>query len=274
MRQSRILAAGGLLLWSMFACEPPLEPAPEDINGIAHWLWVNYLQADDTAMVDAMRKVHKANAFDTFSEQDRGLLKDLTRDELAVVDMQDRDPKPAQGMFVTNMFDCDLIKLEKILYDLNQAEKYPEVYDTYQRTYTSSLDDYTSRQSNTITWDMYYEATPMPAAKYGAHSKGGLRYIGADDSVELAYGPAILSRIYMPDPAEYFDTDANEYLFDFQLELFYEPTPGRIAHFYPVWRHMAFHGVNASTDDNWIIDTILNGLLDWDTRTQELCAGN
>jgi hypothetical protein len=219
-----------------------------------------------------MHKAHVAAGFDGYSEEDRGLLRDLTQDELAVVEMQARDPKPAQGMFLVHMFDCDLVTLEKILYDLDQGAKYPEVYDTYERTYTTSLDDYKARTSPFLHWDMYYEATPMPSARYGAHSKGSLRYVGADDSVELTHGPAVIQRIYMPQPAEYFDTDANEYLFDFQLELYYEPTPGRIAHFDPVWRHMAFNGVGASTDDNWIIDTILDGLRDWDLRTQELCA--
>lgn len=271
-RRARIAIALALVLAPACSCDPPIEPAPEDIKGLAHWLWSNYLTADDAALADAVAKLHGAAGYDSFSEPKRGLLDDLTSDELAPVEMSDRDPRPAQGMYLVDLFDCTLGKLEPILYALDQGAKYSEVYLTFTRTYTSDIEEYKSRATNLATWDMYYEAQPLPAARYGVNTKGSIRYLGADPDVALPHGPVIVQRIYMPTPAHYFDTDANVFDLDFQIELFYEPTPGKVAKFYPFWRHMAFNGVGASTDDNWIIDMVLDGQVDWDVRTAELCA--
>lgn len=272
VRRSAWFVIAGLLFVLLLACEPELEPAPADIDGVSHWLWVNFETADDASLDDAIDKAYKAADFDHFSEHYRGLLSDLTSAELAGVGMEDRDPKPAQGMYFVNMFDCDLAKMNEILYAKDQDVMYPEVYDTYTRSYTSDLAAYTAGESNTITWDLSYQATPLPSASYVAHSKGGLRYLGHDPEIALSHGPVVMQRIYMPQPAEYLDTDANEFLFDFQIELYIQSAPGRIAHFFPIWRHLAFNGVGASTDDNWVIDTIIDALIDWDTRSQELCA--
>lgn len=272
LKQTAFLSIFIILTSFVLACEPELDPAPEDINGVAHWLWAHYDDADDASLADAIDKVYSVVDFANYSEDSRGLLRDLSAEELTVVEMQDRDPKPAQGMYLVNMFDCELPKLEKIMYGLNQGENYSEIYDSYERQYTSSLDDYLSRSSKTISWTFTYEATPLPSARYRASSNGGLRYLGTTDEVQPSHGPVILQRTWMPQPAEYLETDANVFDLDFQMEIFFEPEPGRIAHFCPFWRHMAYNGVGASTDDNWVIDKILDGFRDWDARTAELCA--
>jgi len=53
-------AVAVLALGVAAACPPEIEPAPEDLDGVAHWLWVNYELADDAAalaQVDAGRQV-------------------------------------------------------------------------------------------------------------------------------------------------------------------------------------------------------------------------
>ncbi len=272
LKQSAFLSILTVLTSFSLACGPSLEPAPEDINGVAHWLWQHYDDADDTSLADAIDKVYSVTDFAHYSEDSRGLLRDLSVEELTVVEMQDRDPKPAQGMYLINMYDCTLPKLEKILYGLNQGENYSEIYDSYERQYSSGLEEYSSRNSKTIDWTFTYVATPLPSASYRATSHGGLRYLGGDDGATLSHGPVILQRTWMPKAAEYLETDANVFDLDFQMEIFFEPEPGRIAHFCPFWRHMAYNGVGASTDDNWVIDKILDGFRDWDTRTAELCV--
>ena len=261
-----------LLMNSVLACEPKIEAAPEDVDGLAHWLWANYSDVEDETLSDAIDKLGVAFAFDELSEPKRGLLRNLTSADLASVEMEDRDPASAQGMYVANVFACDIEKMEGLLYALNQDELYPDVYTSYERRYSSELEAYTSRRVNSLSWEVDYEAKPMPAASYKAQSKGGVRYIAANEASEWRRGPALFQRTWMPQPAEYLDTDANEYDFDFQIELYFEISPGRMAHFYPLWRHMAFNGIGASTADGWIIDTILDGLEDWDKRSEELCA--
>jgi len=273
----RRLALGGSLLIALAlttaACEPALEPAPKDIDGLAHWLWVNYLAANDEEMADALKKVHTVADFAAFDEPLRMTITDLEQGELAVVEMEDRDPKPAVGMLVTNVFDCTIDKLEPVLYALDQGAKYPELYDTYSREYTSDLGAFQAREANTISWTFTYEATPMPASRYRTTSNGQLRYVPDIDSDVTPFGDFLLQRIWMPQPVAYLETDANEFTLDFQLEVYYQLDATRVAHFYPVWRHMAFNGVGASTDDDWVQDTIIGGLLDFDIRTEELCQG-
>lgn len=254
------------------ACPPPLEPAPKDIDGVAHWLWLHYEDADDAAMADALEKVHRACRFSDFEASERGLLSDLSKQELAPVQMEETDPERAQGMFLTNAFACELGTLERILYALDQGDKYTEAYDSYQRTYTSDLEAYQAREEPFITWDVTYEATPLPAARYRATVKGGLRWVPVGDGETTPHGPYIVQRTWLPEPVDYLDTDANAFTLDFQLEVYYESSFGQIAHFYPLWRHMAFNGIGVSTDDESVQSMVLDGLLDWDTRTEELCA--
>ncbi len=199
-------------------------------------------------------------------------MRDLSSEELSVVDMQNRDPTPAQGMYVVNMYDCNLPKLEKLLYDRDQAAMHGDVYESYEREYTSSFEDYNSRESKTLSWKFNYSAAPMPAAHYHTTGLGGLRYLADSEALNLAHGPALLQTSWMPEPSVFDDTDANEFDLDFQIAVFFEPEPGRIAHFLTLWRHLAFNGVGADSEDSWVIDTILDGFVDWDTRIEELCT--
>ena len=268
----RIALAAAMLLAPACSCEPPIEPAPEDIKGLSHWFWLNFAAADDRAFADAVVKLHSAAGYDSFAEVTRGLLDDLTSDDLVPVEMSDRDPRPAQGMYLVDLIDCTLPKLESVLLDPDQGAIYEQIYTAFERTYASDVDEFRSRATNTVSSRNYYEAQPMPAARYGATTLNVLRYIGSDPDVALAHGPILVNRLYMPEPAHYFDTDANAFDLDFQIELFYEPTPGKVAKFYPFWRHIVFGGLGASTDDNWFIDQVLDGHVEWDKHTAEACA--
>lgn len=269
---ARMALATASLLAAACPLAPQIEPAPEDIKGLSHWFWVNFSTADDRALADAVVKLHSAAGYDNLTEPVRGLLDDLTSDDLAPVEMSDRDPRPAQGMYLVNLFDCTLAKLESVLLDPDQGAIYDQIYTAFERTYTSDVDAFRSRATSVVTSRNYYEAQPMPAARYGATTHNVLRYIDSDPDVTLAHGPILLNRLHMPEPAHYFDTDANTFDLDFQIEVFYEPTPGRVAKFYPFWRHIVFSGLGASTDDNWLIDQVLDGHVEWDVHTADACA--
>src|SRR5512137_1117289 len=107
-RHLRIALALAIAAAPACSCDPPIEPAPEDIEGLSHWLWFNFLAADDAALADASTKIYAASDFDNFTAAKRGLLNDLTSDELAPVEMSDHDPKPAQGMYLIDRFDCTM----------------------------------------------------------------------------------------------------------------------------------------------------------------------
>ncbi|MBN2360527.1 MAG: hypothetical protein JXR83_13815 [Deltaproteobacteria bacterium] len=268
----RIAIASWLLFAPACSCDPPIAPAPEDIEGLSHWLWVNFLVADDAALADAVVKIHAATDLEHFSAPARSLLDDLNSDELEPVEMSDRDPAPAQGMLLVDRFDCTMEQLQAVFLDPDQGAIYPEIYQEYQRTVLTDLEAFKARTTNLVSFRNYYQAQPLPAARYEATTRCDLRYIGADPEVELPFGPMFIQRIWLPQPVHYFDTDANVFDLDFQVEIFYQTAPGKMGKFYPFWRHMAFNGVGASTDDEWIIDIVLDGQEDWDVRTAEVCA--
>lgn len=253
------------------ACET-IEPAPKDLDGLAHWFWLNYTAADDAEMADAVDKLHRALDADALEEPGQGTVSRLSSAELEHVEMQDRDPDPAVGLYITGVIRCGLGALEEVLWDLNQDEMYSEAYDSFERSYTSDFDAYRARDETILTWTATYEATPLPAARYRATMLGGLRYVPTlEDEEGSPLTPAIIQRSWMPRPAEYLDTDANEFDLDFHVEVYYQRGDGEIVHFYPLWRHLAFNGIGLSTDDTSVQDMILDGFVDWDVRTEELC---
>ncbi|MBN2361221.1 MAG: hypothetical protein JXR83_17330 [Deltaproteobacteria bacterium] len=272
--RSRLAIVGVLLLTPACLFGSPTEPAPDDLDGLARWLWVNFLAADAATMADASSKLHVAADFDGISEPRRGLLDDLASDDLAAVEMADRDPRPAQGMYLINLLGCTLPQLEAVLLDPDQAAIQPQIYQVYQRTYLTDVEAFDQRTASVVSWEYYYEAQPMPAARYGAHPRADLRHVGASPGVDLPHGPLLVQRIWLPQPAEYFDTDANVFDLDFQIAVYYEAAPGQVAKFYPFWRHIAFTAIGASTDDNWMIDAVLDGEVEWDRRLVEACAAH
>ena len=58
---------------------------------------------------------------------------------------------------------------------------------------------------------------------------------------------------------------------DYQIEVFWEQSPGRIFHGYGMWRDIKVGGFNLTIEDNGFLNIVLDNLVAWDTRTAELC---
>ncbi|MFH1811304.1 MAG: hypothetical protein ABIJ09_21370 [Pseudomonadota bacterium] len=256
------------------ACPPEVEPAPEDLDGVAHWLWLNYTLADDTAVADAVNKLHRAADGETRSEPMRGRLTRLQSADLAVVGMEHKDPKKAVGIFAFTALDCDLKTVEELVYELDQKRFFPEGYQSYNRRYTSDFDAYKRRDDPFLSWDVDIDAIISGGVlnvPYSESIKGGIRYTGTLDGVEGQSGPFLVSHTWMPEPAV-FEDDVNSFSQDYQISVYYEPKPGRVLHLYGIWRQMYFGGIGLGTDDNWVQDIQLDNLIKWDERVQEICA--
>ena len=65
-----------------------------------------------------------------------------------------------------------------------------------------------------------------------------------------------------PDSSAQFDQD-------YQIDLYYERSPGELVHMFAVWRRMSFN--TRSTDDDFFVSTALSSFIDWDVRMAELC---
>lgn len=260
------------MLVLLSGCGPATVAAPDDLDGNLRWFWASSKDAKDADVVEAALKLQGAGKADTLTadKPGRGFITRLSADELAVVGLKDVvDPSKARGFFITNVFPCTLDKLEGIVAALDQKSQYPEAYDAYERTYSSDFDAYSRRAASTVTWDVTLTAK-LVTAPYTSNLKGGLRRV-TPPAGKTSFGPLLIARTWLPAPATFKNPDpSTSFEQDYQIEIFWERAPGEIFHAYGMWRDLRL-GLGFTTEDNGIANTIMNGLIDWDKKTVELC---
>ena len=270
-------AGTGALLASALAATLALggckdvEPAPEDLDGLFHYFWSQHVDGADEELAAALVNFNALVEADyDLSVEDTydGQLSDISQGEIDLVEMRDdANPDETTGLFLINSFQCTVGQYEQIAYALNQGALYDDAYDHYEREYTSDLDAYTGRETSHLTWISYIDAT-LVGASYHEDVHGDLRYIPDLGDGDTPWGHFVVARYHMPEEAEFGNPD---FFFtqDYQIEIFYEAVPGEVIHLYGLWRNMGFG--EASTNDESIQRLILNGLSDWDDRTEEIC---
>lgn len=259
------------LVFALIGCGPPPVVAPEDFDGNLRWFWASSKDASDAEVVEAALKLQTAGKADTLSadKPGRGFISRLAPEDLTVVGKAASDPSKARGLFITNVFPCTLDKLETIVSAIDQKAQYPEAYDAYQRTYTSDADAYRGRSAPTLSWDVTLSAK-LVTAPYTSNLKGGLRRV-TPAAGKTSFGPVLIARTWLAEPASFRNPDpSTAFDQDYQIEIFWERTPGELFHAYGMWRELRL-GLGFSTEGNDVANTILGGLLDWDRKTAELC---
>ena len=246
-----------LMLWTL-ACG--VEPAPSDLDGLVHWLWDHHGEAEGVDWSEGFANVLEVLA--PLEETLTGDLSDLSAEQ--TLGFSDGDPSGCRGLVMARRFSCTLNDLEPILYALEQDSQYPDVYTDYTRAYTSSLTDYTSRESPTLTWEVTASAELLGVG-YTEDLLGGLHRVAEGDA-----GTGVMARTWMPGPARW-DSEGWTWTQDYQVELWLEPEPGTLWHVYGVWRDMDLGGLNM--DNDGVANTTLDSMSDWDTATEALCAG-
>lgn len=242
-----------------------VEPAPEDLDGLAHWMWEKYATSSDEELAVAVGNLDAA--IGTLTEPRTGGLSDLTASEQGTVTLAEpQDPADATGMFVLDTLPCTLDQADRIAYDLDQDVLYEDVYDSYHREYTSDLDAYTTRQDPFLSWHSTIGATVL-GNSYVEEVEGGLRWSEPVPAAPL--GPFLLARAFLAEPAV-FENDAASFRQDYQLELFYERDAGSVIHAWFLWREMDY-GAGLDTNNEDIVALMLNKLEEWDEHTAAIC---
>lgn len=270
LRSSRITLAAIALLVTASCAEP--QPAPEDLDGVARFLFDRWLPADeapdvsDVELADAVVKVHAALGGDELVEAQKGTLANLTQAELDAVGLSDRDPNKPQGMFIANVVHCTLSQMEEILLTPDQLSLYPEGYAQYSRAYVEGTPESHPR------WTTTYQSgeNALVTNQFTAVVESGLRIVPDLGPEQSPFGRALVLRVHLPEPAT-FESDGSEFTDDYQIETFSERAPGELVHFYAIWRYMRL-GILGDSYDGIFIDQTTQGMLDWDARTDELCA--
>jgi hypothetical protein len=245
-----------LLLWTL-ACG--VDPAPDDLDGLVHWLWDHHGDPDDVDWDAGFANM--LTALDPLDDTVTGDLSDLTAEQ--TTGFSDGDPTICRGLLMARRYSCTLAKLEPILYALDQDAQYTDVYTGYDRAYTSDLADFTSRISSKLTWEVTASAQLLGVG-YTEDLLGGLHFVTADDG-----GGALMARTWMPAAATW-DTEGWTWTQDYQIELWLEPEPGTLWHVYGLWRDMDLGGL--TMDNDGVAGTTLDSMADWDSATEELCS--
>lgn len=246
------------------------KPVPADLDGLAHWFWQHYDAGTDEEIAEATVALHAAIDGDALKKAETGTLTDLTTAEAELVPLDaPPDPAAARGMVLANVIGCTLEELEPILYALDQDQLYPDVYDAYGRVYTTDLDAYVAREAPQLGWQSDIEATIL-GSTYTERVLAGLRWSPAVEG-SGDWGPVLLGRAWIPEPAA-FEDENKSFDQDFQLEIYWERSPGEVLHVYALWREMSY-GSGLTTDSDTVVGIILDNLVKWDDQTTALCAG-
>ena len=75
----------------------------------------------------------------------------------------------------------------------------------------------------------------------------------------------------MTQPAAFDEGSKKSMDQDYQIEAFWERSPGELVHVYGMWRQ-GDYGAGYTTDSEGVQRLILNGMSSWDDDTERLCA--
>lgn len=245
-------------------------PPPADLDGLVRYVWNEFENANDTELMEA-----GANAAAILEElllaEDAkvGALETLEVSDLATYGLDDgRDPAQAPGFFLASRFSCDLDVLADVLTHPNQGGVHPGVYDSYERDYAVSREDWLAADFGRLSWRVDYEATPT-ATQYQAHTESAIRRFDANGSLDGVR--TLVQRTYLAEPAT-FAGNPDNHIFDqdYQVDLFMQSADGEVLHLFGLWRHMQLGLVGIH--DDVFVDFQINGLVEWDQQTEAACA--
>ena len=264
MKSSITLFMAATLL-AMASCRPVPE-APADVDGLMHFFWQKVDEGEDDEIAQGVVNLHEATDGDVLDETVDGQLTSLDADEIALVG-SDADPAEAVGIYMVNPLTCDLETVDDIVIALEQDELY-DSFDEYQRAYTSDAGAYSRREVLTLTWTVEYTVTVPLAGTYSATLNSGARWVPAVTDNLSPFGPVLLTWSTLAEPGEFEDEDG-VFDQDYRVEVYYQPDAGRVLHSEAIWRHMDAGLVDMESEN--IQRLVLDGLADWDDRTDEIC---
>lgn len=261
-----------LLVVPLAICACRVSEAPESVDALARWYWVNYEDLTDEDVLDGVQNLDaEVLILDGKDKMPlKAKLEDLQASEIAHLPLPPgTNPTLAQGLVVVTVMPCTLAQIESIFIGDNFAKDFPDVYDSYQRDYETSVEDYLSRETLELSWKTTYQASLL-GDRYTAEILGEARWVPDQDREEGPKGPALLGRSVLMTPAT-FDPSSNKSLpQDYQIDLFYERSPGEVIHMFAVWRQMNVGTL--STDDDILVNIMLANFVEWDQEFSKLCG--
>jgi hypothetical protein len=246
-----------------------VEPAPEDLDGLLHFVWQQLDEGEDEALTEAVNNLHAAIDGDQVPVIGEGpvlegLVTHLSEEEVSSLG-REVDPSLATGLFIADRITCTMPRFEEVVTYEHQDELYTGVYDAYEREMLGSRSDFLTGREQRLGWDLEYQ-TSVLGAGYTVNSQTLVRRVA---EVETPEGPATILRAHMLSPAVFDNPDSNSFLDqDYHLEVYW-PFDGDILHVYALWKDTRLLGFEDEGESTQRI--ILNNLADWDEGTSQIC---
>ena len=257
----RMLLLPLLATLAVAGCPGP-QKAPEDLDGLARFLFDRFDPTDvdattsDSELADAFTKLDVTVHGDAVTDPQKGVLANITQAELDTVGVT-ADPDVPQGIFIIDVVHCSVKRLKEIILEPDQLSLYTDAYAAYARTFDPD------RPATLPTWSATYTSAEnaLFTNQFTTTVKSGMRVLPDD---------RLVTRVFMPAPATW-ESEGAQFTQDYQTEAFYPRKPGELVHFYAMWRYMSFGAVGDSRS-GLFIDQTTSALVDWDTKTDALCA--
>jgi hypothetical protein len=253
--------------------------ASSGIDALAHTYWSKYDTLTDEEVLAGVRDLDAQVT--TLERQKKMPLKvkvtALEAQEIAGLALPPgKDPARGQGMLVITVIPCTLLDVEKIVTGTDFQRNFPDIYNSYVRSYASSLDDYYARRASKVAWSTTYESTLL-GDSFRATVPGEARWIpqaasaGASSGATAVAprGPALIDRALLPEPATFLSATSKSFTQDYQVDVYYERAAGQVVHLFADWREM--NAGTFSTNDEAFITISLSNFVDFDTRLAKLC---
>lgn len=249
------------MLLLLFACRS-IDPAPADLDGLAHYLWQQGNTGDDAVVAEAV--VNLQALVGDLEDREDGQLTRLTTEEADLVSPRgDFDPANAAGIYMTKRFyGCSPEQLEKVLVHAAQDELREGTYASYERVFQGDEAAYLAGETPSLGWTVDI-ASDIIGADYTEKLQGGIR------RVETEVGPAWVQITWMTEAAVFANDNNNFWNQDYQLEVYWQPENRETLHLYGMWRELQVFGF--SSDNQGVQGQVLGGLSDWDDETAQLC---
>jgi hypothetical protein len=242
-----------------------VETADAELDTSSRLMWSRFDEANEEAVTELVGRLHliveHARAHSDMPLQRR--IGRLTATDLPSALRDKVDPGKAVGMLVATDIPCSLAQVERLTIARNQPELYPDVYVTYDRTYSSSDADYLARKTDRLTWTTLLTADLQ--GEYSSKLDGTIRYV---DRAAPDGEAVILVHSFFPEPAVCKKSE-NRWDQDYQIERYYVRAPGRVVYDYARWRDLKQGSLTLKTQIATSVK--LAGMIDWDVRTGKLC---
>ena len=138
------------------------------------------------------------------------------------------------------------------------------------RTCVADVPALQDEDSTTAIWeDEFRYVNGILGIDYEANTEGTGRWISELDADTTPWGPMLLTRRIMTAPATMAEAD-HSYPQDWRVEAYYERASGQIVHMAAMWREAVFGSL--SHESELTQRSLLNGLKDWDTASDDACA--